>query len=840
MKTSGSTHAQSVIHFQSLLEMRAAYNNLTRGYSETLDGNPPAELLDEADEFLSRGRETGMFLDNPDERWEAQNMLNFWAKTLYRYRRAPGDEPPVAVLSPFGRLPPSHAEIVPFQAPPEPADVYVGRQSFLSDLKQRLLAGRNIALCSAPGTGKTLIATKLAHDPEVRAKYCDGVLWARLGEHPDVSSVLRSWCEVLDMAWDEGDWLDPEQAGKLIRQALGRRRMLSVIDDAWQSDAVMALKLGGPNCAHIVTTYLMTVALDFDAQAVVTVSGLTEEDGLRLLKQQAPRAVEHQENEAKKLVAALDNSPLALSLLANFYRLPVPNGLPDLKKLRERLVEKKETIETERSSAPAQSLCDELRTPSSLLAAIGWCFEHLRVEEQDVLQAFTSFPPKPDSFSESAARYIVEERSQHIGRLLDYGLLEKTPPDRYSIHRAVSEFLKSRARTDHAPERRMADFFVDLVKAQATNLQVLEQEEKNILAALETAYEQGMWRRVVDGTNALFGYFDRQGLYVLAKKTLNRARKAAERSNDEQSLAAILLKLGEIEERRSECTDARQHFQEALDIAKSLRNPEVSADLSAHALQGLGVVAMAVGQYDESERYLKDALDLARQIRNTDRECAIETRLGWLERARGKFDQMRARTKRALDLARSLHYIRQAAELELSLGVLDFVEGKYEQAKERDYKGLAYAEQARDKRLQCALHQALGGVEIELQNFDQAEAHLIKSLHLSIEIGHRWYNGVIWKEIGELRLKQNLPNPASSAFKKAVELARQVNSSELMGMALYGLARVAEAQKNLAEARLQGRTSLNIFQSMDHYKKEEVITWINHLENHTLDEPEKN
>ncbi|HEX6719089.1 MAG TPA: tetratricopeptide repeat protein [Pyrinomonadaceae bacterium] len=833
MTTASRPEPKSAQPYESLVDMIVAYNSLTREYGETLERNSSSrhldKLLDRADEFVSRGCETGKLLNDTDERWEAQDMLNFWAKILYRHRRQPGEEPLMAVLSPFGSVEPTDAESAPiyFELPSEPLEVYVGRENFLSDLKQQLLAGRNVALYSSPGTGKTSIAAKLAHDPDLREKYPDGVLWTSLGEQPEVSTILRNWAKALKVLTEEdpdSDLLDQEHTGNLIRRALGRRRMLLVITDAWQPEAALALKLGGPDCAHILTTYLMPVAVGFDAQAPVRVHRFCRSDGLRLFTSLAPKAVEGQEDEVRKLVRALDHSPLALALIATYYeRQHLADSKPDLKRLRQRLLKEKEVIEAERSSALLTVACDDVLTPASLLAAIGWCFEQLGPEEKYVLEAFSAFPPKPNRFSDAAARSIIESRTGSIEKLLDYGLLEKPSDDRYSLHRAVSDFLKRRthAFTDNAAEQRMVDYYVNLAKMQATNLHVLEQEEKNILAALEVAYKLDLWQAVVEGTNALFGYFDRRGLYVRAEETLDRARKAAQQLNDD-SLANILLKIGEINERRSEYVNANKHLQESLEIARKFEND----DLCARALQVLGVVSMAVAKYEDAERYLTEALDLARKIKNTDIECAIETRLGWMERGLGRFKESRERTERALKLAQRFHYIRQAAELKLSLGVLDFFELDYKQAKKHDLEGLRYAERAEDKRLQCALHQALGGVEIELESFEKAEAHLMKSLHLSMEIGHRWYNGVIWKELGELKLRQNLPNAAAGAFKNAADLAREVNSPELIGLVLYGLARVAEAQQNYVEARLQGQNSLNIFESIGHHKKSEVKAWI--------------
>jgi tetratricopeptide (TPR) repeat protein len=675
--------------------------------------------------------------------------------------------------------------------------------------------------------GKTLIATKLAHDPQVREKYPDGVLWAKLGDHPDLSSVLRTWGEALKIS-NEMDWyvdLDRGRAAKVIRQFLQRRRMLLVVDDAWQSDVVKALKLGGPNCVHIVTTYLMSVALDFDPQGAVTVPGLDESDGLTLLKCRAPRAVAGKEEEARELVKKLADSPFALSLIANYYGNQDPGHSADLKELYDHVVKEKQAIGAERASLLFyKDPRDEMQTPASLLAAISWCFEHLSDREEHVLEAFSSFPPKPNSFSDAAARYTAVESQGGIDMLLDKGLLERTASDRYSLHRSVSDFLKRRshARTDKTPERRMASFFVNFIRDPATELHELDQEEKNIFAALDTAYEHGMWELVVEGTVAIFGHLDRRGLYLLANKHLLRARECAEKLNNDKRLASILLKLGEINERQSEYAKASEHLKVSLDIARRVDDH----DITARTLKSLGVVNMALANYEKAQNYLNEALVLAQQNDNASVACDIETRLGWLERALGRFEESRRRTEHALTLATESH---QIAELKLSLGVLDFFKGNYEEAKAHDEEGLRYAEEAQDKRLQCALNQALGGVQIELQNFEAAETHLMKSLHLAVDIAQRWYTSVIWKEIGELKLKQGYPNSASDAFKKALDLAREVNSPELMGLAIYGLARVAAVQNNDAEARLQGQNCLNIFQWMGYYKKDEVQTWIESL-----------
>lgn len=831
MTTSSSAESTAVRPFESLEEMRSLYNKLVRGYGKVRGSGRgeerPGEFLREVDEFIARGRETGTLLDNPDERMDAQSMLNFWATVVYRYRTIPEAEPPTTTLAEFGRTPPpeERAAPAPFLAPPVPPGMYVGRELFLSDLKQQLLAPADIALYGPLGAGMSYIAANLANDPELRETFRDGVLWTSLGDRPDVSAVLNRWGEALGLSGDDFDrFTDVEHRRKVIRRALARGRTLLVIDDAWHVEPALALKLGGPHCAHVLTTCLMHVALGFDTDGTVAVPGLTEPEGLRLLTLHAPEAAGAEGQDARPVVDVLDGSPMALRLIAKYLHLHARPGAPaGLEGLHSELLAIKESFKT----SPAETTGDA-QAPPPLLAAVAWCYGHVAEDERRALLALSLFPPKPNSFSADAARAVAgENAAAAVERLVSYSLLEPGGAGRYAIHRAVSGYLKrlpeSRERAGQAG--RMVEFYLGLVREHSTDLQTLQQEEKNILAALELAAADWMPQELIEATLKLLGYFDRKGLYALAKEWLGRALKAARLFDDSDSQKDILLNLGEIEERLSEYDAAAEHLKAALDYAR-----DSDARAAARALQGLGVVAMALADYDQARRLLMEALELAaNDPGGRDRVCALYTRLGWLERGVGRFKESREFSEKGLRIAREEGDDAQIAELLLSLGVLSYFENKYDEAKRLYVEGLRYAERADDSRLHCGLLQALGGVEVGLGNYEAAEGTLLEALRISREIGHRWYSSVIWKELGELRLRQNYLNAATEALTKSLEIARDVNSPEQVGLALYGLARTAAARANYAEARLQGQTSLNIFETAGHEKAQEVRGWLNTL-----------
>ena len=142
--------------------------------------------------------------------------------------------------------------------PPPLGHSLVGRDNLFRQLKQRLLSESPVALSAInglPGVGKTTLATALAYDDQLQASFADGVLWAGLGYKPDVLGLLSHWGMLLQCAPS-----DLSQRGQTtawatsIHAAIGQRRMLLIIDDAWEITQALVFQVGGPNCVHLLTT----------------------------------------------------------------------------------------------------------------------------------------------------------------------------------------------------------------------------------------------------------------------------------------------------------------------------------------------------------------------------------------------------------------------------------------------------------------------------------------------------------------------------------------------------------------------------------------------------------
>lgn len=441
----------------------------------------------------------------------------------------------------------------PFLAPPQPGYRLTGRDGLLDALKRRLVAGDSmpvLALNGLPGVGKTALAIELAYDLEVLEHFQDGVLWAGLGRQPDILAILSSWGMALGISSSKiAEMISVEDRAKTINAAISRRKMLLVIDDAWQVESALACKVGGPNCAHVLTTRLPDVATGF-AGGASKVDELSETDGLALLRQLAPDVVESELTDAQALVQAVGGLPLALILIGKYLRMQAGSGQPH--RLREVLVWLQQAVEwlrLEQPQAPPQrqpGLPPDTSLP--LQASIGISEQALDEESRYLLRALSVLPPKPNSFSEEAALAISNASVKAIDTLTDYGLLEGGGPGRYTLHRTIADYAGAKY-PDAAAYERMIAFFVTYVEDHKADSGVLDPEMNNVTAALQAACERRMWGALLRGVKAFSHFLDYRGLNTLEAKggsevehALQMVQEATRTSSESKAALQVLIR----------------------------------------------------------------------------------------------------------------------------------------------------------------------------------------------------------------------------------------------------------------------------------------------------------
>ena len=304
-------------------------------------------------------------------RREVAHRPDAWAITLF-------------MRLPDGRLfevPSAGAAHVPFHAEPPPPH-YVDRAEF-APLRQRLLergAGGPAmsALIGMGGSGKSTLARALAHDPTVRARFLDGVLWVTLGQE---AAPLEALVDRLHALGDHDFRATTvEAATQRFGDVLQDKAMLLVLDDAWFVEDVGPFRCGGPGCHVLITTRRQEVADETGAESFAL--GVMDRDqALTMLAALLERPLAGEERDAAANAGdAVGYLPLALELLSARVKRGATweELLADLRQEVARL----EGLEPSRRRRRK----GEIRIEASLNASLGW----LKKEDPEAWEAFVS------------------------------------------------------------------------------------------------------------------------------------------------------------------------------------------------------------------------------------------------------------------------------------------------------------------------------------------------------------------------------------------------------------------------------------------------------------------
>lgn len=330
----------------------------------------------------------------------------------------------------------------------------VGREQDIKHVKQQLLHGQDVALHGLPGVGKTTLVAAMTYEQDIRNHFSDGILWAGLGPTPHTTSILTHWKKLLSLSSDEAEGHESKRLAHILRQKIGESCYLLILDDVWTLEEAFALKVGGPNCVHLLTTRFPTIATQFAATTSMMVQELTESDGVTLLQRLAPFVMEHEPQRMVGLVQAVGGLPLAISLMGNYLR--VQSHSKQLRRGRnalDRLAQDTQRLHLEAVQIPTEMHTSlPFETTLSLSSVLSVTVQRLTERSRTTLSALSLLPAKPQHFSESTALYLADCTTWELDELTDAGLL-LTSGENYMLHPVVADYAREYLRDPHVRAR---------------------------------------------------------------------------------------------------------------------------------------------------------------------------------------------------------------------------------------------------------------------------------------------------------------------------------------------------------------------------------------------------
>jgi hypothetical protein len=224
---------------------------------------------------------------------------------------------------------PSTQKRSPMMAPEPPAD-FVQRPAEFNDQKARLLDAKGDAVAitaafrGAGGYGKTTLAKALAYDPDVQDAYFDGILWVELGENPEnLLSIISDLVEIL--SGKRPGLENINGAAAKLGEALGDRRILMVVDDAWREQHLRPFLQGGASTTRLVTTRDDNILPTYATRQIV--DAMQAEEALALLAAGLPAdQVRAAYRELSALATRVGEWALLLKLVNGFLNRAVGRG----------------------------------------------------------------------------------------------------------------------------------------------------------------------------------------------------------------------------------------------------------------------------------------------------------------------------------------------------------------------------------------------------------------------------------------------------------------------------------------------------------------------------------
>lgn len=565
---------------------------------------------------------------------------------------------------------PTPSQLIAGHSLPVPPTPFIGRDDELAEI-DRLLADpscRLLTLSGPGGIGKTRLALEAAarevvlHGVEA---FPDHVFYAPLEGLAAHQHLVAALSDALRL-----DVFAPGSMRTQLLDFLRGKRLLLVLDNfehlSGGLDLLADILRMSPGVKLLVTS---RERVRLNGEWVLEVGGLkvpevsagegaARTDSVRLFEQAArrsqlgftlsPGVLPH----VVRICRLLDGMPLGIELAAAWVRaLPVET-------IAEEVEASLDFLKTSQAGSPPRQ--------RSLRAIFEYAWDRSSLREREVFASLSVFR---GGFRLDAARVVTGVSPGTLASLVDKSLLRHDSAGRYHQHVVLRGYAAAELARDEAGSRRLgqqhAQFYATFLRsrekallgeAQTQALAEIDEEIENVRASWAWGCEHGEASPIEDAVESLVAYHDvrgrfqdgarliecalqvfgnlevaesagssvligrlltarggflcRLGLYAEAERALYAALPHLSGPDGRPSRVTALLHIGDAFCAQGKYLEARPPFKDGLDIANDVGDRRGAA----RALDGLGQVALDLGEYDDARRCLGESLAMKKEL----------------------------------------------------------------------------------------------------------------------------------------------------------------------------------------------------------------------------------
>ena len=745
-------------------------------------------------------------------------------------RQLAGDASADAAAVPEGKLARVGArQVVPRQLP-GPVPLFIGRERELAALTGLLECAGSTpaavvisAIGGTAGVGKTALAVHWAH--QVADRFPDGQLYVNLrgydpGPPISASDALAGFLRALSVAGQDIPG-DADERAAAYRSLLAGRRMLVVLDNAWEVAQVRPLLPGSPGCVTLVTSrdaLAGLVARDGASRLEVNLLRLPEAVGL--LRELIGSRVDADPAAAVALAHRCCRLPLALRVAAELAIASPDVPLADLGTELADLQHRLQILDTGGDEHAA------------VRSVFTWSYHHLHASTARVFRLL-GLHPGPDLDLYAAAALGNDTLTQARGALRALTrahLTHPAGPSRYGMHdllRAYARELAGAHNSEEARREALTRLFDHYLSTAATAMDILYPAERhrrpripqprtavpplagaaearawldaelaNLAASAAYTAGHGWPRHATRLSATLSRYLSGGGHFAEAAVIHTHALSAARSLADRVAEATALSHLSQIDLHYGHSQEAARQLQQALTLFCEAGDRAGQA----RVLHNLATVEAQQSRYQQASEHHQQALQLYQAIGDQTGAARalhglsdMELRLGRYQRADGNLQQALALCRQTGDWVNEAYVLSLIGDLNLRLG-------RYRRATRHLGQALDMFRKAEDRTAEAWVLAHLGAAALGQGHGPQAIDYHQQARAVACENHDLFGEAEALNGLGEAYAAASQPDNASTAYTGALDLATQTGDQYEQARAHTGLARSHRAAGDPAQA----------------------------------------
>ncbi|MFD3694549.1 BTAD domain-containing putative transcriptional regulator [Streptomyces sp. NPDC058646] len=701
-------------------------------------------------------------------------------------RAAPGVRPRGGAADPFDG--PAYRDEIPRQLPADTSD-FVGDEEQIGRIERALLGegGRRAvglaAIVGKPGTGKSTLATHIAHRLS-ETGFPDGQLYCDLrgtGIPATAAEVLGRFLRALGIPGPVIPESQDERA-EMYRTLLASRRVLVVLDDAASESQIRPLLPGSNRCAVLVTGRVRLTGLPGAYRVELDVMDTARALEL-LVRVVGGDRVEREGVAAEALIRTVGGLPLALRIVA--ARLAArPHW--SLASMVHRLANERHRL-------------DELtHGEMTMRASLSLTHDGLAEEDRRLLRLL-SLAQGPALPGWLAGALLDDRRpfpSDLLEPLVDVQMLdvvgvESTGGFRYRFHEIIRVFAREQLAVHDAPAVQSAA----LGRMMGGWMSLAEQAHRRIYGGDFTVLHgtAPRWEPPQSCVDELL--VDPLEWLDSEHANLVQAVEHAAREQMDELCWDLATTLATLFEARGYFDDWERTHQLALEAVRAAGNRRGGAAL----LSSLGALYLGRSQPEESRAALTSALGVFQELGDRQGLALCHRDLALLERMRGNEDRALTLYDRALrdfdlvgDVVGRAIVLTQSAHIWMRRGQTAAAQGRLDEALSI-YRSVGYTGgQARTLRRAGQLFQGQGEHERAVRTFSEV-------LELCRDGGDVIGEGHLLRDLGHAYAEMGRGEAARGFYAQALSVREQIMDHGGAALVRMDLARLLVSSGGSAE-----------------------------------------